>query len=150
MPIRELAVPWQRSRATQTCCISLCLSTIVLGCSVRTSGIGHAPPNSFVEKSVEWVTDPESDSSDSPQFISVTLRGDGTFIAGHDFPTGTYISPGGRQGTFCTWRQLTVAPDGTQKVIKSGSGNAKQEVVVELSGSRFQSESCRPWKRSRP
>ena len=146
---RDLAVPWQRSRATQTCCIGLCLSTVVLGCSVRTPGVGHAPPNTVVEKSVEWVTDPESGSS-SPEFLSVTLRGDGTFIAGDDFPTGTYISPGGRQGTLCTWRQLSVAPDGTQKVRKSGSGNAQQEVVVELRGSRFESESCMPWARSRP
>lgn len=149
VPIHELAVPWQRSRPTQTCFIGLCLSVIVLGCSVRTAGVGgHAPPNTFVEKSVEWVTDPESDSS-SPEFLSVTLRGDGTFIAGDDIPTGTYISPGGRQGTPCTWRQFSVAPDGTQKTIKSGSGNAQQEVIVELSGSRFQSESCMPWKRSR-
>ena len=118
------------------------------GCNHQTNGRALAPEELSQENSVEWVTDPESSSS-QPQFISVILRGDGDFTVGADFPSGSYESPGGRRRErACTWSRLIAEPDGSLRVLQSGGGPGVQHVRIAPSDRLFRSSACQPWLKS--
>jgi hypothetical protein len=136
-----------RKAVTVSGCVFLVLS-LTAGCNHQTNGLALAPEELSHEKSVEWVTDPESTSS-QPQFLRVVLRGDGDFTVVADFPSGSYESPGGRRSErACTWSRVATEPDGSLRVLQSGGGPGIQRVHIEPSDRLFQTSACQPWLKS--
>lgn len=131
---------------TAACTVLLPLA-LTLGCSVETAGEASAPSDAAQSNWVEWVTDPESNSH-QPKYIKITLRGDGDFIVGNDFPPGTYESQGGRGGRACTWLRLGSSPAGSQRILETGSGEEIQRVQIAQSDQLFRSNACQPWTKS--
>jgi len=142
-----VGAPMRRSRGSGPTLVGFfygCLCVLVAGCVIHSSGSGRPVPNLAVGKSIEWVTDPEADSRG---FVSVTLRGDGIFIVGADFPIGTYISPGGRQGSTCEWRRIAMNPGGARWVVESGNGRGPQTVIINSTDLGLETDFCEPWRR---
>lgn len=136
-----------RKAVTVSGCVFLVLS-LTPGCNHQTNGHALAPGELSHEKSVEWVTDPESTSS-QPQFLRVVLRGDGDFTVVADFPSGSYESPGGRRNErACTWSRLIAEPDGSLRVLQSGGGPGVQHVRIAPTDRLFRSSACQPWLKS--
>ena len=112
------------------------------GCTVDITG--SALPQSYsVGHAVEWVTDPESDSKG---ILAVTIRGDGEFLVGADFPPGIYMSGGSRPGSVCFWQRLNRDPMGSPTVVAAGSSLDPQTVVVLPTDAIFATQSCKPWQ----
>lgn len=125
------------------------ISIAIIGAAFAPSGctvdiIGSALPQSdSVGHAVEWVTDPESDSKG---LLAVTIRGDGEFLVGADFPPGIYISGGSRPGSVCIWQRLSRHPMGSRTVVAAGSSLDPQIVVVLPTDTSFTTQSCQPWR----
>ena len=114
-------------------------------CTVSHGGSAQPAPAASESSTIEWVTDPESNAD---HFLAVTLRGDGHFRVGDDFPAGTYSSAGPRTGAVCNWRRLLIRPDGSREIVGSGGGNGSQIVVIAASDTAFESDYCQPWRKS--
>jgi hypothetical protein len=138
---------WNLVRAATTASTMCLLLALIPGCSRETAGDVRTPGYVAQRNWVEWVTDPESNSH-QPKYLEITLRGDGDFIVGADFPPGTYESQGGRGGQACRWLRLGSGPVGSKQVVKSGGGAGKQRVQIGQSDRLFRSNACQPWAKS--
>lgn len=118
------------------------ISVVISGCAVTTAGSASPTPDSAPHP-VEWVTDPESDST---KMISVTIVMDGSFQVGEDFPSGIFLSDGSRPNSVCTWRRLSTGPDGTKTSVGFGSSAGPQFVVIQPTDDVFETKSCMPWR----
>lgn len=125
---------------------STCLlwsALILAGCTVKITGTAALPANNNVRHPVEWVTDPESDSTD---MLAVTISADGEFAVGADFPPGRYFSEGSLPGSVCNWQRAKDQPSGLRTVAAAGTSVGPQFVVIEPTDSVFVTQSCRPWQ----
>lgn len=112
------------------------------GCTVDITG-SALPSSDSVGNTVEWVTDPESDSKG---ILAVTIRGDGEFLVGADFPPGIYTSEGSRPGSVCAWQRISRDRLGSRTVVGAGSSRDQQTLAVLPTDSIFATWSCKPWR----
>jgi hypothetical protein len=120
------------------------LATLIL-IPVTLAGCGTGEVNvPASQHPVEWVTDPESDST---EFLSVKINADGAFQVGNDVPPGAYQSFGSRLNSICVWRRLSVTPNGDATVLESGAGSGPFVISIKSSDSVFETASCLPWTR---
>lgn len=112
------------------------------GCAAAVPGVA-VPGAAARQPAVEWVTDPESDST---AFVSATLRGDGLFVVGKDFPTGVYSSAGSASEPSCDW---AIFPDSGVGTVTAGGGSGPQHVAIVSPDSVFVTRFCQPWRLSR-
>lgn len=118
------------------------VSGMTASCTLHTTGSAISPPDFVEPVSVEWVTDPESDS-----LVRAVLTGDGRFTAVAEFPVGVYESGGSRIGSTCAWMRLTSEPDGSHRILQVGGGDNSQLAQIGPLDGLFLSYSCKPWVR---
>ena len=129
--------------AISSAALAMGVAIALSGCSAKVQGIPVLPNGASPIHRVEWVTDPESDSS---VLLAVTIRGDGTFYVGRDFPPGIYLSDGSLSGSSCRWQRLAHDSARAPVVIASGSGTGPQLIAIKATDSDFSTQSCKPWR----
>jgi len=124
----------------KTATVIFFVSAMTVSCALPTPGTATAPRDLVDSVSVEWVTDPESDS-----LVRAVLTGDGKFTAGVEFPVGVYQSGGSRRGITCAWMRLSAEPDGSHRILQAGGGDGPQLVQIGSIDVLFLSNACKPW-----
>jgi hypothetical protein len=141
-----------RHRHSKGCATGAALLTaaVIGGCATQATNRTAQTTNPLATQppSVQWVSDPESDSTDTVSSLSISLVGDGVFRVGTDLTPGIYHSAGPRATTPCSWQRLSAATTSGSAVIESGIGTGPQYLTIEPTDAAFLSQSCQPWRRT--